>query len=545
MPGAGWQAFSHTLRMRGVLLYRYGVKRMLRKISNYFLSTYDNSNYVLRQKARIILLICVMIVLFIPVIVAMNIVTGQVDFVLIGPLVVAMGVIVATIFFLRSGKFSIAAHMVMIVTLAAIWSTLFLDPSKDSLIVLDSIVYVPGLLVLTPLIVTRKKYAILLYAVVNLALFALFVVVAANNFKLEENALIDYIVDNGVAIVFVGLICFQIFKINMTALDKTEEEARKNEEQYWVIHRLHGHIKEMSNKLAGYSSELSKDSYSYSEQSQTQASALEQITASMEEVSGGIDMVSDNVGNQNQSMMSLSDNIENLSRTISQTAERVNHTLSMTDEISSVANRGSDILSAMSESFNKVNESSGMMTGIVGMIGDISDKTNLLSLNAAIEAARAGEAGRGFAVVADEISKLADQTAASIKEIDGLIKVNVEEIARGMANVEATVSTIMQIIQGVNTISSEIGEISRQMENQTEINRKVGGDTISVMNMSDEIKHSMNEQKTSVNEMVKSITGLNQITQAYSEGARSLSVKSRDISTMVQELHDLTNYMDE
>jgi methyl-accepting chemotaxis protein len=518
---------------------------MLGKLSSYFLSAYDDSNYVLQQKARIIFIICLLVLLFIPVIIAMNIVTGQIDFVLIGPLVIAMGVVLVVIFFLRAGKYEIAAHMVMIVTLAAVWSTLFLDPSKDRTIVLDSITYVPGLLVLTPIIVTRKKYAILLYAVVNLALFALFVVVVANNFKLEENTLIDYVVDSGVVIVFVGILCFQIFKINKTALDRTEEEAKKNEEQYGVIHRLHGHIKEMSNKLAGYSSELSQDSGSFSTQSQTQASALEEITATMEEVSGGIDMVSDSVSNQNSSMMSLSDSIENLSRTISQTADRVNHTLSMTDEVSSVANRGSDILSAMSESFNKVNESSGKMTGIVGMIGDISDKTNLLSLNAAIEAARAGEAGRGFAVVADEISKLADQTAASIKEIDGLIKANVQEIARGMANVEATVSTIMQIIQGVNTISSEIAEISHQMEDQTAINRKVGGDTVSVMNMSDEIKSSMDDQKTSVNEMVKSITGLNEITQAYSEGARNLSVKSRDISTMVQELHDLTSYMDE
>lgn len=75
----------------------------------------------------------------------------------------------------------------------------------------------------------------------------------------------------------------------------------------------------------------------------------------------------------------------------------------------------------LSQSVQDMNTSIQDITKIIGVINDISRQTNLLALNASIEAASAGEAGKGFSVVATEIRKLAEQSAASTKEIEAII----------------------------------------------------------------------------------------------------------------------------
>jgi methyl-accepting chemotaxis protein len=208
------------------------------------------------------------------------------------------------------------------------------------------------------------------------------------------------------------------------------------------------------------------------------------------------------------------------------------------NEISAYATSGETSLNSMQQSMTKIYDGSTRMTSIVEIINSISDKINLLSLNAAIEAARAGDAGRGFAVVADEISKLADQTATSLKEIDTLIKMNMGEISKGSDTMNNMVGDISRIINGVATMNGMIGEIAHYMAEQDEINQGVNEQAGMVKDRSSEIKSASQEQKVASEEIVKSISSVNEITQHNSEVLINLKRLSEEVSRMADHMEN-------
>jgi methyl-accepting chemotaxis protein len=295
-------------------------------------------------------------------------------------------------------------------------------------------------------------------------------------------------------------------------------------------------MQQASSELATASEEMSATSVSFAENAQNSASTVEELTAAIEEISAGMDSVSEGTHYQRDHIVSLISAMDDLEKVLIETDDRIAEALGTGESIVDKAQEGAGSLNVMNSTMSAITDSSRDMMNIVKIINDISDQINLLSLNAAIEAARAGDAGRGFAVVADEISKLADQTAQSLKDIDRLIRQNSDEIEKGKVSIEATTSTIKSVTEGIALIADRVRSISTAMARQTKIYEEVQTQAKSVKNRSDEISTSMEEQKIAVREVMQSISSINDVSQENAAGAEQMASSTENVSTLAERL---------
>ena len=196
-------------------------------------------------------------------------------------------------------------------------------------------------------------------------------------------------------------------------------------------------------------------------------SGAESIAVGAGQVAAGNQQLSSRTEEHASSLEETASTLEEFTTTVRQNAEHATQASSLAGEASNTAERGGAVVAKVVETMREVTDSSRRISEIIGVIDGISFQTNILALNAAVEAARAGEQGRGFAVVASEVRSLAQRSAASAKEIRGLIEDSVKRVETGARLVQQAGQTMDELVVSVRKVAAIMTEIASASHEQS------------------------------------------------------------------------------
>ncbi len=267
-----------------------------------------------------------------------------------------------------------------------------------------------------------------------------------------------------------------------------------------TITRGSGQLAGLAGESSAISEQTTKAMSQQSDQLQQTASAATEISSSVSEVADHSQTTLSAVHQCEELSVSLTDNVRETLSSIETQAEGIQQAVSVSDQLAGYSSEIDSILST---------------------IRDIAEQTNLLALNAAIEAARAGEHGRGFAVVADEVRELASRTQNSTGQIQKMVE-----------NMQANIAQVVDVMQSsYGQTRTCVDHAHASQQSLDSLNAAIAH----IGSLSTQITEAARQQTDAVEEVSRTLNGLNDTARETTQGANQASTSSHQLLEYAQE----------
>lgn len=213
----------------------------------------------------------------------------------------------------------------------------------------------------------------------------------------------------------------------------------------------------------------------------------------------------------------------------------------MLEELAKINSWTSETIGVVTEQTDRTNQSAVKINEAVVAIQDIASQTNLLSLNASIEAARAGESGRGFAVVAEQIRKLAEDSANSAEQIEGIVQELITNSEDGVAKMRDLSETSGVQAGRFDKTKASFDELKHEIESVSSASREIFDQTNSINNLKNGVSGVIEQLAAIAEENAASTQETSASMNTLTENIDRCKDETEILSTLSTELNEQTS----
>jgi methyl-accepting chemotaxis protein len=313
--------------------------------------------------------------------------------------------------------------------------------------------------------------------------------------------------------------------------DETYNQIKKRKDEIGILannlasmrgslRNIVGLMLDTSKNIMDNSQEIESMSHDLKDRTDDTLATTERLSAAMEESAATAHEI-------NFSTQEILQNVNSISRDSEEGASSANLISAHASEIKesavkSVQNAGS-IYTNVKQQLKTAIEKAGAVSQIEYLaqaILQITEQTNLLSLNAAIEAARAGEAGKGFAVVADEIRKLADQSSSTAADI----KTIVQKVNESVGALTESAGVLLDFVDK---------DVLSDYQKLIETGEQYYSDSVQFSTMMDRFNNSSKAINKSIADIVNAIEQVSASVNDSANGVEAITAKTAEVADKV------------